>query len=652
MLLGRGPEPITTPFPMDPGSCTSWPTQFPVELQSSKLFAHQSSLPKLPVPSLQETLQRFMQSNLPLLSHDEYKTMLQKVRLFLDEAASESKGQVSGRTLQARLLERAQKKPSWLLEWWNDDAYLKDREPIVFFVSYFFGFNAAKIDVRTSSASPQVAVAARIVQGALRFYKDMLRGAVAPDSVRDKPLCSHMYRYLFNACRMPGLPYDTTVTYNPHLHQHIAVFCRGHVYVLQVVDGLGNLMPTATLERHLEAIVQQSDCDAALPLGLLTSMSRDEWALARAELVKHSDANATALELIASAIFSVSLDVDVVPGSLAHEARTFWHGDAANRFYDKSVQFIVTKNGKAGMLGEHSMMDGMITSRLCETLLQRYIFTPSWPPFFFILLPPSLFSLDTIDHENKGFIESSAMVNKLEFGIPKDLKAIFSKARKDFADTANLHVFDVLSFKTFGKGLIKRAGMSPDAFLQMAFQLAHFKLVGKLAATYESTQTRAFAYGRTEVTRSCSVQALRWVRSMEPDSRDPADFKLDLLKQALDAHTAYMANAALGKGIDRHLMGLIKCVKSDETMPELFSDPSFIRSKTWTLSTSQMSSPYYSCWGWGNVVADGYGLPYSILEDEIYVGICSRGKSAAFKHSLEEALIEMQALLQAPQAKL
>ena len=30
-----------------------------------------------------------------------------------------------------------------------------------------------------------------------------------------------------------------------------------------------------------------------------------------------------------------------------------------NRWFDKSIQIIVTKNGKAGLLGEHTMMDGM-----------------------------------------------------------------------------------------------------------------------------------------------------------------------------------------------------------------------------------------------------------------------------------------------------
>lgn len=40
----------------------------------------------------------------------------------------------------------------------------------------------------------------------------------------------------------------------------------------------------------------------------------------------------------------------------------FRHGDGRNRHFDKSVQIVVFRNGKAGLVGEHSMMDGMPVS--------------------------------------------------------------------------------------------------------------------------------------------------------------------------------------------------------------------------------------------------------------------------------------------------
>ena len=40
----------------------------------------------------------------------------------------------------------------------------------------------------------------------------------------------------------------------------------------------------------------------------------------------------------------------------------FWTGNVTstkNRWFDKSIQLFVTGNGQAGLMGEHSMMDGM-----------------------------------------------------------------------------------------------------------------------------------------------------------------------------------------------------------------------------------------------------------------------------------------------------
>ena len=42
------------------------------------------------------------------------------------------------------------------------------------------------------------------------------------------------------------------------------------------------------------------------------------------------------------------------------------------------------------------------------------------------------------------------------------------------------HDLQVLAFFGYGKDGIKKMGFSPDAFVQMAIQLAYFKMHGKL----------------------------------------------------------------------------------------------------------------------------------------------------------------------------
>lgn len=65
--------------------------------------------------------------------------------------------------------------------------------------------------------------------------------------------------------------------------------------------------------------------------------------------------NRELLKQIETSSFVVCLD-DSSPVTRDECARTFWHGDGRNRFFDKPLQFIVCDNGKAGFNGEVNLM--------------------------------------------------------------------------------------------------------------------------------------------------------------------------------------------------------------------------------------------------------------------------------------------------------
>ena len=72
----------------------------------------------------------------------------------------------------------------------------------------------------------------------------------------------------------------------------------------------------------------------------------------------------------------------------------------------------------------------------------------------------------------------------------------------------------IMIHDSFGKGFVKKCKTSPDAFIQMALQLAYFRDIGRNHLTYESSMTRLFREGRTETVRSCSVESCEWIKSM------------------------------------------------------------------------------------------------------------------------------------------
>lgn len=70
------------------------------------------------------------------------------------------------------------------------------------------------------------------------------------------------------------------------------------------------------------------------------------------------------------------------------------------------------------------------------------------------------------------------------------------------------------SFVKFTQYLILLIQLSPDAFIQMALQLAYYFDSGKFAQTYEASMTRLYLNGRTETVRSCTQEAVAFVKSV------------------------------------------------------------------------------------------------------------------------------------------
>ena len=63
---------------------------------------------------------------------------------------------------------------------------------------------------------------------------------------------------------------------------------------------------------------------------------------------------------------------------------------------------------------------------------------------------------------------------RLQFSIDAELKRVIEsqlRIGQELAESVDLHVE---IFNEFGKGFIKQARLSPDAFIQMALQLAFF----------------------------------------------------------------------------------------------------------------------------------------------------------------------------------
>ncbi|GAA5797144.1 acyltransferase ChoActase/COT/CPT [Helicostylum pulchrum] len=596
----------------------------PVDVNAAgPMLRYQTNLPKLPVPALSETLQKYLKSVHAVVSPEEYKRTEQAVKDF------EAPGGL-GQQLQQRLVARAQD-PSvvnWMEEWWNDQAYMGYRDPVVVYVSYFFAYKDDKF--RKIPAER----AAAITTAALEFKKSVVEKTLEPEFAKGEPMCMDSYKYMFNNCRVANKPSDLAVIHDPFKNTHIIVIRKNKFYIVDTVHK-GVQLSTKELQHQFERIIDQAGDIKGIPVGVLTSDNRDKWVDNRELLLAANPLNKQILEKIETSSFVVCLD-DLAPSTRDELCRASWHGDGRNRYFDKPLQFIVYENGRAGFMGEHSCMDGTATCRLNEYVCDGL-------------------ARNLIKHGHNSIRSDLPQPEPLVFVLNGQIEKAIEVAEKDFEQLVGNHEMTVLAYQSFGKNLIKKFKCSPDGFAQMAIQLAYYKMFGTSRPTYESGQTRKFQRGRTETCRSVSDESVTFVKAMENPHLTDSE-KIATFRAALKSQGQYMAAAVNGHGVDRHMFGLKNSLKTGEEKPALFTDPAFAYSSHWFLSTSQLSSEHFDGYGWGQVVNDGFGCAYMIKGSALQFNIASVkdlevagkkyiGGTHQFKQCLEDACNEMRDLL-------
>eukprot|EP00698_Gefionella_okellyi_P017021 TRINITY_DN4930_c0_g1_i13.p2 TRINITY_DN4930_c0_g1~~TRINITY_DN4930_c0_g1_i13.p2 ORF type:complete len:279 (+),score=69.24 TRINITY_DN4930_c0_g1_i13:1003-1839(+) len=251
-------------------------------------------------------------------------------------------------------------------------------------------------------------------------------------------------------------------------------------------------------------------------------------------------------------------------------------------------------------------------------------------------------------------VPAAVATDALVLNISPSIAAAVDNARQEIAVFASQNTFQPVFFEDFGTTALKRAGMSPDAFVQMAFQLGYFRTFGRVVATYESCHTRKYLRGRTTCIRVASNQAAAFVRGMNNASYSAAD-KRKLLSEAITQHTKLARLALEGQDCDRPMLGWRLLAKERSIdLPPLFKEPVFARTCTWKLSTSQLSSPCFAV-AFAAVVEDGYGIWYGLQDEQIRMTVTAGPKAAVevsvLSRNIVLALREMFVLVSAADAQ-
>ncbi|XP_068162148.1 choline O-acetyltransferase-like isoform X2 [Antennarius striatus] len=592
------------------------------------------ALPKVPVPPLKQTLDTYLRSVQHLIPEEQFK----KTKAIVEKFGAP--GGV-GEALQKKLLERRDKTSNWVYDYWLEDMYLNNRlalpvnsSPVMVFPKQ--NFRDHKDALRFAS---------RLVRGVLD-YKALIDARALPlDFARGQlagtPLCMEQYYRLFTSYRYPGLKSDTlkvkmdSTSSGP---EHIIVACKNQFFVLDVVANGKQLIETEILSQLEKIWKMGENAEERLPpLGILTSDGRTEWAQAREALSK-DQTNRDSLALMENCLCLLCLDeASGLEPRDTTRALLMLHGsgrekNGANRWYDKSMQFVVGMDGICGVVCEHSPFEGIVLVQCSEYVMKHITGVSSKMATASSVreLPPPRRLLWKCNPHILGLIAASEdrlqrLVNNLDM--------------------------DVFTFKGYGKEFIKKQKMSPDAFIQVALQLAFYKCNRRLVSTYESASIRRFQEGRVDNIRSATPEALAFVKSMTDERANFTDSEIiKRLRDAINAQTNYTISAITGMGIDNHLLGLLRTARElNMERPAIFCDDTYLTSNQFILSTSQVPTTVEMFCCYGPVVPNGYGACYNPQSNYIIFCVASfwentQTSSAVFVKALNEGLLEMRDL--------
>lgn len=617
-------------------------------------FSRQDELLKLPVPDLRDTCDRYVRSLEALQSPSEHENTKRVVAEFLKR---------DGPRMQEALLEYAKTQKSYIEAFW-DDSYLLGNESVVLSLNPFFILE----DEPDPERGSQLWRAATLTTATLRFVHDLRHGLLKTDEIRGRPLDMFQYTRLFGVARIPA-------AHGCYLEQHddsrhMVVLRRGLVYWFEVLDEEHRpLLNEQSLVATLRSIIRDADevphqQQARTSIGVLTTEKRRTWYQCR-DMLRSHPTNRSYINIIDSALFVLCLDdnkpedsaaltQNVLCGSYELENH-IQVGTCMNRWYDK-LQIIVSANGKAGINFEHSSADGHTVLRFAADVYTESVLEfarsihPSTPSLFQAKLSPHAVGLRRKPDDPKPEKPLDNVVlrtspKRLDWEWPLQLSDAVRHAEMRLSDLICQHEAFVLEYKAYGKHFITRHGFSPDAFVQMAFQVTYYTLYGRLAPTYEPAMTKAFLRGRTETIRTVQPHTAEFVKAWTDPASTTRD-KLAALREACAGHQKLSKESASGYGFDRHLYALKSLFEHqhpEEPLPEFFTEGGYDTLNHVVISTSNCGNPALHIFGFGPAAQDGFGIGYIIKDSKITVCVSSKHlQTKRFLNALERYLLEVQ----------
>lgn len=288
--------------------------------------------------------------------------------------------------------------------------------------------------------------------------------------------------------------------------------------------------------------------------------------------------------MIEKASFVICLD-DGIPSTPSERCNQLFLGNPANRWADKTVQYVVFENGISGFIGEHARIDGMgarpMVRQITDAIARHR--------------PSSKGSQNaTIDLPSGRPASGSApstqpLVQEYLTNPTPSLISTISKISIDFHSTFTPIEFRHLSIPTLGSSFLRAHRCAPKTGYQLVIQLACRLWYGHFPDIWETVSTARFLKGRIDWLQTVSEDSAAFVdealpllenlgsEGLKDESDEEAqgeeydgldwDKLRDLFHAAASTHAKAVTRIASGHGFKAHMHALRAMVR--EKKPRL-----------------------------------------------------------------------------------
>lgn len=213
-------------------------------LKPEKWFKHQDDLPPLPLPSLEDTCERYLESVRPLLSPEAFEHTKSIVSEFKRPGGA-------GASYQEELESKAASERNWMEVWWEQLAYLRTRTTMAVHINWFGVM--PDLGVQTTN----VQAAATTLHCLLQVKGLLETGSFPVEKLRGNPLDMHQFTRVFGMTRVPAEGSDLLV--QAPASRHVVVLRKNAIYSMPLYKQSGEPLGLGELQAQLAAVI---DLDA------------------------------------------------------------------------------------------------------------------------------------------------------------------------------------------------------------------------------------------------------------------------------------------------------------------------------------------------------------------------------------------------------